>query len=246
MLMFILNLRENWREYKLQIGCFFAALLLIIIIASASSRASADSYERVEGSERYDGIFEDLNLLHKVHKSNVAHPMVIKFNDGLTFYTPGFRLDAENLKDVASKPQEIHINHRREDQIYSLLMVDPDAPTRENNIDSPWLHWLEVNLEGNTSDAKFLKTGATIVDYIPPTPPKNTKWHRYTILVFVQDKALSVSEVKHLREFYQKITDHADFRKNFDIEEFLGKVPGKLKGVQMFKAENVVQGNQEN
>ncbi len=32
---------------------------------------------------------------------------------------------------------------------YTLLMTDPDAPSRKNPVNGEWKHWLVVNIPGN-------------------------------------------------------------------------------------------------
>jgi large subunit ribosomal protein L35 len=39
--------------------------------------------------------------------------------------------------------------------LYTLLMVDPDAPSRENPVKRSWLHWMVVNIPGH--DIKGMK-----------------------------------------------------------------------------------------
>ncbi len=64
---------------------------------------------------------------------------------------------------------------------YTVIMYDLDAPSPDNPIMSPWLHWIKVNWDGHSNSLE-LSGGGT--PYRGPTPPKGV--HRYVILVFEQ------------------------------------------------------------
>lgn len=72
---------------------------------------------------------------------------------------------------------------------YTVLMVDPDAPSRRDPKLREWTHWLVVNIPGTD-----LNMGNVLVDYIPPGPPKGTGLHRYIFLVFKQIEKLDYDE----------------------------------------------------
>lgn len=80
---------------------------------------------------------------------------------------------------------------------YTILIVDPDAPSKTNPIYKYWLHMLIIN------------NNEEIVPFEKPNPPKGSGPHRYYIYLFQQEKELNnVSEYP---------------RKNFDLEKFIGK-----------------------
>ncbi|CAG8602222.1 3196_t:CDS:2, partial [Scutellospora calospora] len=65
---------------------------------------------------------------------------------------------------------------------FTLLMVDPDVPSRANPNQSEYCHWVVGNIP---SDANL--SNATIVDtYQGPYPPPGTGYHRYTFLLYEQ------------------------------------------------------------
>lgn len=82
---------------------------------------------------------------------------------------------------------------------YTIIMVDLDAPYPENPINSPYLHYLSVN--NNFSQERV------IVDYIPPSPPKDSEPHRYVVFIFRQVKPMPIPTI--------------ETRVNFDVEDFL-------------------------
>ncbi|CAG8501380.1 5472_t:CDS:2 [Racocetra fulgida] len=60
---------------------------------------------------------------------------------------------------------------------FTLMMVDPDAPSRENPTLREWRHWIVGNIpsDGNLSEATHLD------DYYAPSPPSGTGEHRYVL-----------------------------------------------------------------
>lgn len=86
---------------------------------------------------------------------------------------------------------------------YTLIMWDPDAPSAENPIYSPWLHWIVQNVSKNEDIPK------SIAEYVPPTPPVDTGYHRYIIDIYRQP------------EYVNYPTIPRDKRNNFDLDGFI-------------------------
>lgn len=68
-----------------------------------------------------------------------------------------------------------------ENSFYTLLMVDPDAPSRTKPDYREFRHWAIVNIPGNS-----IEKGDVVADYIGSGPPKGTGLHRYVFLVYKQ------------------------------------------------------------
>lgn len=67
--------------------------------------------------------------------------------------------------------------------LYTILMIDLDAPYPENPVNSPFLHFMMVNI----SDIDGInKEGDVVFEYIPPSPPSDSEPHQYEIYVFKQ------------------------------------------------------------
>lgn len=66
-------------------------------------------------------------------------------------------------------------------QLYTLAMIDPDAPSRRWSFLGEVLHWLVTNVPGDRVD-----DGDTLFAYIPSGPPPLSGLHRYVFLVFAQ------------------------------------------------------------
>lgn len=68
------------------------------------------------------------------------------------------------------------------DKLYTVMMMDPDAPSRENPSFAQWYHWGVINVPGNDIDK-----GEVIAAYVGAGPPANTGLHRYIIVVYEQN-----------------------------------------------------------
>ncbi|KAH8310810.1 hypothetical protein KR044_003077 [Drosophila immigrans] len=74
------------------------------------------------------------------------------------------------------------------DQLHTLLMVDPDAPTRSDPKFREILHWAVVNIPGNK-----LSLGQALAEYVGSGPPEGTGLHRYIFLLYRQSGKIEES-----------------------------------------------------
>lgn len=98
-------------------------------------------------------------------------------------------------------------------QLYTLVMVDPDAPSRTNNSLAQILHFVQTGLTiTKTSDSGVLYLTAPeppVVPYRGPEPPVHGGLHRYIFLLYSQlDAAVDLGGFS------------ASNRKKFDVEDF--------------------------
>ncbi|CAI4232275.1 unnamed protein product [Auanema sp. JU1783] len=75
------------------------------------------------------------------------------------------------------------------DALYTVIMTDPDAPSRKEPTYREWHHWLVVNVPGND-----ISKGDTISEYIGSGPPQGTGLHRYVFLVYKQQGKIQDNE----------------------------------------------------
>merc|ERR1719184_12230 len=112
------------------------------------------------------------------------------------------------------------------DQLYTIAMVDPDAPSRENPRAAQWNHWLVTNIEGSALAAGGEVDGKVLMKYSGPAPPQGSGPHRYVLLVYKQAGSLN-SRVSRARA-------------RFDIEGFAKKNKlGNPVAGNYFFAENI-------
>lgn len=66
-------------------------------------------------------------------------------------------------------------------KLYTIMIIDLDAPTPENPTKSPLLHYLATNIPGDD-----IGYGDILMSYIPPNPPVGSNPHRYQVDVYEQ------------------------------------------------------------
>lgn len=67
---------------------------------------------------------------------------------------------------------------------YTLLMVDPDAPSPTNTSFSEVIHWIVTNIPFDLSIFSEITTANVVLPYLAPTPIAGR--HRYTLLLYEQ------------------------------------------------------------
>ena len=110
---------------------------------------------------------------------------------------------------------------------FTLVMVDPDAPSGTAATARYWLHWMviDVNLEalltGVSAATCTVGNGLKCLNVLPmtpPTPPKGSGLHRYQFLLFLQNELL----IPYKEEFatYSKRSgfDPAQFENEFNLD----------------------------
>ncbi|KAL3280711.1 hypothetical protein HHI36_003947 [Cryptolaemus montrouzieri] len=144
------------------------------------------------------------NLIPEVLDKEPLNILKVKFQGHLL--TPGQVLMPTKVKNM---PELEWIDD--ETALYTICMIDPDAPSRKDHRFREFLHWLVVNATMNK-----VKAGTTIAEYVGAAPPKGTGLHRYVILVYKQKGKLKCDE--------SKITCHDAFgRAKFSNKAFARK-----------------------
>jgi len=69
-------------------------------------------------------------------------------------------------------------------RLYTILIYDLDAPNAIDPVNSPFIHLLHVNIQGQN-----VKSGDIIAPYIVPDPPLNSGLHTYVADIFMQTRA---------------------------------------------------------
>ncbi|XP_023658242.1 phosphatidylethanolamine-binding protein 4 [Paramormyrops kingsleyae] len=114
---------------------------------------------------------------------------------GLSLMYPGLAVDRclvvprerslrERLSSKWGAPQ-VRWEHAEKEKRYTLMMVDPDTPSRCNPTKSHWRHWLVVDIVGSDLRKGDVK-GSVLSGYRRPTPPRGTGLHRYQFMLFEQ------------------------------------------------------------
>ena len=99
------------------------------------------------------------------------------------------------------------------DNLYTVIMTDPDAKDRAKHEFREWVHWVMINISvvenknKNDGNGKYLfdtisdKDKNTLIAYKPAGPPSGTGLHRYVFLVYKQTKKMDINKCNQ-----QKIT----------------------------------------
>lgn len=75
------------------------------------------------------------------------------------------------------------------DDFYTLVMIDPDAPSKKDPKFGEVNHWLVVNIKGSD-----VTTGNVIKEYLGSGPIYGTGLHRYVFLLYQQKGVLEFDE----------------------------------------------------
>lgn len=133
-----------------------------------------------------DDVLDDFTPSYSVHVSYAtAHENVQLGNDipvSAVQSRPIFEFHALSPDDHADK-----------DRVFTLILTDPDAKSRESPNISEMCHWIMTNLTAPAPQPlnTFKTKEGELVEYLPPSPPPKTGKHRY---VFV----LLEGKTKHL------------------------------------------------
>ncbi|XP_037084450.1 protein D3-like [Pollicipes pollicipes] len=94
------------------------------------------------------------------------------------------------------------------DALYTVVLTDPDAPSRQQPKFREWRHWLVVNVP-----AQDVARGDAVSAYVGSGPPQGTGLHRYVFLVYKQPGKITVDEAlkktKHEAKGREKWSVHA-------------------------------------
>jgi len=125
---------------------------------------------------------------------------------------------------VKSAPEVSYENSAK--VYYTLLMVDPDAPSRQNNTLKWVKHWLVVNIPGDN-----VAKGTPYAEYLGSGPPKGTGLHRYFFFLYQQREKLEFNEPK-------SGALSRDHRLKFNVKSFVQKYGlGEPIAANYFKAQ---------
>ncbi|KAF5205217.1 Mother of ft and tfl1 [Thalictrum thalictroides] len=107
---------------------------------------------------------------------------------------------------LATSPPTVHLSGFS-DQLYTLVMTDPDAPSPSEPTKKEWIHWMVVNIPG----AGQVTRGKTVLAYMGPTPPVGI--HRFVLVLFRQKNPISVDNPPEIRANFNT----RSFSNQFDL-----------------------------
>ncbi|XP_017082727.1 protein D3 [Drosophila eugracilis] len=137
-----------------------------------------------------------------------AETIKVTYGDGLQV-KQGNELTPTQVKD---QPIVDWSGLEGKSNLVTLLMVDPDAPTRQDPKFREILHWAVVNIPGSNVDPSG---GYPLAAYVGSGPPEGTGLHRYIFLLYRQEN--KIEETPSISN-----TTRAG-RLNFNAREFAAK-----------------------
>ena len=105
--------------------------------------------------------------------------------------TPGQRLS----ESTTAHPPTINLPSAATLSLYTVVLIDPDAPSASSPSMAHWLHYLNSDVPGGLLhhyDFSALQPMPSAT-YAPPTPPPSTGPHRYVALVYKQSTELATN-----------------------------------------------------
>ncbi|KAN0047366.1 hypothetical protein ACTA71_001748 [Dictyostelium dimigraforme] len=113
------------------------------------------------------------------------------------------------------------------DELYTLILDDPDAPTRSDPKFGQWKHWLVTNIKGND-----ISTGQELAKYIGSGPPPKTGLHRY---IFILCKQPGNQNIEFKGEHILPLT--GELRNNWNAATFIKKWNLEPEAINFFQSE---------
>ncbi|EYB81968.1 hypothetical protein Y032_0370g110 [Ancylostoma ceylanicum] len=114
---------------------------------------------------------------------------------GLHFIQDYVALGNELTPSASSKKPILNWN-ASPSGLYTVIMIDVDAPSRKDPFLSDYLHWMVVNIPGS-----HLKNGDELAPYMGPRPPPGSGPHRYYILLYKQQSPVSSKKMSSRAHF---------------------------------------------
>jgi len=166
--------------------------------------------------------FKNHGVIPDIIDNQPKELLKLKYGGGKIEVTPGLILTPTQVKD-----QPIASWSADKGAFYTLIMNDPDAPSRKDPKFGEWHHWLVVNIPGDD-----IAQGEVKSQYVGSGPPKDTGLHRYIFLVFKQSG-------KQCFEGLSNLTNRSgDGRPKWKVREFAKKYTlGELVAGNFYQAE---------
>lgn len=116
---------------------------------------------------------------------------------------------------------------------FTLLLIDPDAPTPDDPKFAYWRHWVvtgiptSISTSGSSSEGD-VKDGKTVTPYLAPGPKDESGPHRYLFLLFKEPAGFSVDKGDVGGDEFVE-------RRSFGAREFVERFGLELVGVQWMR-----------
>ncbi|KAF9990392.1 hypothetical protein BGZ75_002173 [Mortierella antarctica] len=178
------------------------------------------SEQATEAALRQDGIIPDI-----IDSFHAKTTLVISYGDdgevalGNTLPVKG----TQHAPQVSFQPDS-------PSDKYTLIMTDPDAPSRKDPKFREYRHWIVSNIAGSSDfQPAGISQGTVVTNYMGPAPPAGTGPHRYVFLLYKQTPSTNVATLS---------TPLTTGRGGFKAKQFTQNAQLELVGANYFFAEN--------
>ena len=149
------------------------------------------------GSSEYERIFKESGLIPDVIKKAPRNIVSVDYDSGATACLGNL------LASVQTRTEPRFNWTSTPKTLYTVVMVDPDAPMAFVPVLGEMLHYLSVNVP---SADRFYE-GDVIRPYTPPGPPLTSGHHRYLFLVYEQSERITVGFTLPFRFYIQEFAE---------------------------------------
>ncbi|KAG2137948.1 PEBP-like protein [Suillus clintonianus] len=153
------------------------SLRLFFVLLTVCPTLSWYPYDFVTIPMQQNGVIPDV-----VPANPSFHPQALLF----VIFPTGPALLGNTLNSTSSlTPPTVSFTPMKDEAIYTIVMTDPDAPTRENQTYGQYRHWLATGVrppKGVDDSAEFTQPDTTA--YLSPNPPAGSGSHRYVLLLY--------------------------------------------------------------
>lgn len=168
--------------YKSSISFCLISIYIIATISISSAKDQVLNKKTVMDS--LDNLTNE-QVIPDVIDSKPGESIKVEYADGVQV------LQGNELKPTQVKDLPKFTFKAQSDKLYTLAMVDPDAPSRAEPKLREVLHYLVSNIPGSE-----VEKANTLVEYVGSGPPKGTGLHRYVFLLFEQKSGKLNSDMK--------------------------------------------------
>ncbi|XP_047314312.1 protein MOTHER of FT and TFL1-like [Impatiens glandulifera] len=161
-----LRLRENWENY------------LVYLKRELKGLSNGSSYTEV-GSLMAASSINPLIMCKII--GDVVDPFVPTADMDVYYATKHVTNGCSIKPSMAFNPPTVTISGLP-NELYTLVMTDPDMPSPSEPSMREWVHWIVANIPGGTNSGQ----GKEIVPYMEPCPAVGI--HRYILILFRQSK----------------------------------------------------------
>jgi len=81
---------------------------------------------------------------------------------------------------------------------FTLLLSDPDCPSRVNHSMREFVHWVVVNIPGDR-----ISEGVEVLPYLAAAPPPGSGLHRYVFMLYLQHSVLDETQITTCQDYFR-------------------------------------------